>query len=189
MFMAELLKIASTPISGVLVVESDAILDHRGSFARFYCEQALASVIGERRIVQINHSCTRDVGTVRGLHYQNPPHAEMKFVRCFRGRVWDVAVDLRAGSPTFLSWHAEELSPENSRMLVIPEGCAHGFQALEEESELLYLHTACYYPPAEGGLQPVDPELSIKWPLSVVHLSERDRNYPLLSADLPGLSI
>lgn len=111
----------------------------------------------------------------------------MKFVRCLRGRVWDVAVDLRRSSPSFLKWHAEELSPEHATMLVIPEGCAHGFQVLEAESELLYLHTAHYEKSAEGGVRHDDPRLGIHWPLPVTDLSERDRSHPLLDTTFPGV--
>ena len=120
--------------------------------------------MGSRQIVQVNQSCTRTVGAVRGMHYQHEPHAEMKLVRCLKGKVWDVAVDLRAGSSTFLQWHAVELSAEKARMIVIPEGFGHGFQVLEEDSELLYLHTAHYAPFAEGGVRPMDPRLSIAGP-------------------------
>ena len=113
----------------------------------------------------------------------------MKLVTCLRGRVWDLSVDLRSGSKTFLKWHAEELTPLNCRTLVIPEGCAHGFQALEEESELLYLHTAFYNPKSEMGVQPTDPRLSIPWPLAIADLSARDGNHPLLPLDYSGIHI
>ena len=112
----------------------------------------------------------------------------MKLVRCLKGRVWDVAVDLRGGSPTFLQWHAEELSPENARMMVIPEGCAHGFQVLESDSELLYLHTAIYAPESEGGVPYDDPCLSISWPLPVADLSERDRRHPPINPEFIGIT-
>ena len=104
-----MMKISSTPLAEVAVVETTPRRDHRGVFARLFCIHELSSIIGQRRIVQINHSHTHLVGAVRGMHYQHPPHAEMKLVRCLKGRVWDVAVDLRAGSPTFLQWHAVEL--------------------------------------------------------------------------------
>jgi dTDP-4-dehydrorhamnose 3,5-epimerase len=120
--MERRMNVRQTALTGVVVVESTAFADHRGAFVRFYCEQELSEVIGTRRIAQINHSRTSTIGAVRGMHYQRPPHAEMKMVRCLKGRVWDVAVDLRAGSSTFLQWHAEELTPDNGRMLVIPEG-------------------------------------------------------------------
>ena len=175
------MEITPTTIPGVLIAETRLQVDHRGVFARLYCESELAGIIGNRHIVQINHSRTAAVGAIRGMHFQHPPHAEMKLVRCLKGRVWDVAVDLRADSPTFLKWHAEELTPENARMLVIPHGCAHGFQVLEPESELLYLHTACYAPEAEGGVRHDDPQLGIAWPL-------RDRGHPLVGPDFSGLA-
>lgn len=180
------MKIAQTALAGVMVVETTPFADHRGAFACLYDARDLAPVIGVRRIVQINHSRTAAVGTVRGMHYQNPPHAEMKLVRCLRGRVWDVAVDLRAGSPTYLRWHAEELAADNARMLVVPEGCAHGFQVLEPESELLYLHTAFYAPEAEDGVFCEDPRLGIAWPLPVIGLSQRDRSFAPIAPNYTG---
>lgn len=181
------MEIHPTIIAGVVMVETAFLFDHRGGFARFFCERELMPVLGERRIVQINYSRTSVVGTVRGMHYQCPPHAEMKLIRCLRGRVWDVAVDLRAGSPTFLMWHAEELVPSNARMLVIPEGCAHGFQALEPDSELLYLHTTFFEPSSEGGVRYDDPQLAISWPLAVVGLSQRDQNHRPLESTFNGI--
>ena len=145
--------------------------------------------MGDRRIVQINHSMTRSVGAVRGMHFQHPPHAEMKMVRCLKGRVWDVAVDLRHGSPTFLQWHAVELSPENALMMLIPEGCAHGFQVLEGDAELLYLHTSFYTPESEGGVRYDDPVIGIQWPLAVCDLSLRDQQHPLVNNEFQGLKI
>ena len=181
------MNIVQTALPGVLVVETAAFVDHRGGFARFYCEQELIEVIGDRRIVQINHSRTSSSGAVRGMHYQKPPYAEMKLIRCIKGRVWDVALDLRVQSPTFLQWHAEELSTDNRRMMVIPEGCAHGFQTLEADSELLYLHTEFYTPTAEGGVLHDDPRLAIHWPLPVVDLSERDLRHTAIPADFSGI--
>ena len=181
------MKIVRTSIPGVLIVETEPYADHRGALARLFCSEALKDIVGSRHIVQINHSRTHTVGAVRGLHFQHPPHAEMKLVRCLKGKVWDVAVDLRAGSSTSLRWHTEELSLENGRMLVVPEGCAHGFQVLEEGSELLYLHTASYLPASEGGIRPTDPRLAITWPLPVRDLSDRDRNHPLIDGQFCGL--
>ncbi len=183
------MKIHQTPITGLVVVESESQIDQRGFFIRLYCQKELQEIVGTRQIVQINQSRTRNVGAVRGLHYQHAPHAEMKLVRCLKGKVWDVTVDLRAGSPTFLQWHAEEISHKNARMLVIPEGCAHGFQVLEADSELLYLHTAPYTSSAEGGVRPTDSRLSIRWPLPVQDLSDRDLNHPLLSSNFTGSTV
>ena len=187
--MDKAVNIRPTRIAGLVVGETTPYIDDRGTFARLYCERELESFIGQRRIVQINHSRTAAIGAVRGLHYQLPPHAEIKLVRCLKGRVWDVAVDLRHDSPTFLYWHAEELTPANSRMMVIPEGFAHGFQVLEAESELLYLHTAFYEPDAEGGLRHDDPNLAINWPLAVSDLSARDGSHPLIDLNFSGIRL
>lgn len=183
------MKTTPTGIAGVVLVESDRRVDQRGSFSRLFCAQSLRAIVGARTILQINQSRTEEVGAVRGLHYQAAPHAEMKLVRCVAGRVWDVAVDLRRGSPTFLQWHSEELSRENARMLVVPEGCAHGFQVLDKHSELLYLHTAYYAPESESGIQPADPMLAIRWPLPITSLSDRDRSHKLLTPDFRGLPL
>jgi dTDP-4-dehydrorhamnose 3,5-epimerase len=183
------MKVNQTAIDGLVVVETRSRSDHRGSFARLYCQDELRDVLGPRQIVQINHSRTGNVGAVRGLHYQHGPYAEMKLVRCLKGKVWDVAVDLRCGSSSFLKWHAEELSPDNGVMMVIPEGCAHGFQVLEADSELLYLHTSFYTASAEGGARPTDARLSISWPLPLQDLSDRDQNLPILTADFMGLVV
>jgi dTDP-4-dehydrorhamnose 3,5-epimerase len=182
-------KILPTALPGVVVVETAPFIDQRGAFARWFCEKELDAIVEHRRIVQVNHSRTTRMGALRGFHYQYPPHAEMKLVRCIGGRIFDVAVDLRQGSATFLQWHAEELTPTNARMLVIPEGCAHAFQTLEAESELLYLTTACYAPEAEGGVRFDEPRLSIPWPLDVVDLSRRDQSLPILNADFSGISL
>ncbi|MFM0559303.1 dTDP-4-dehydrorhamnose 3,5-epimerase [Paraburkholderia sediminicola] len=181
------MNIEPTAIAGVKVVQATPFADQRGVFQRVFCDRELEAVIGGRHLVQINHSRTMNVGAVRGMHFQRTPHAEMKLVRCLRGKVWDVAVDLRADSPTFLRWHAEELSFDNGRMLVIPEGCAHGFQVLEPESELLYLHTAHYEPAAEGAARYDDPRIGITWPLPISEVSQRDRLHPLLSNEFRGL--
>ena len=183
------MKVRRTDINGVAVVETSPFIERRGLFARLFCERELSEMLGGRHIVQANYSRTEVKGTIRGLHYQLPPHAEMKLVRCLRGRVWDIALDLREGSPTFLDWHAEELTPENALMLVIPEGCAHGFQTLEPGSDLLYLHTALYEPAAEGGVRADDPRLKINWPLPITELSPRDQTPLWLSADFAGIAL
>ena len=183
------MKLNQTPIDGLMVIKTEPHNDQRGSFVRLYCQEELLNILGSRKIKQINQSYTRDIGTVRGLHYQHAPHSEIKMVRCLKGKVWDVVVDLRSGSPTFLKWHAEELSSANNRMIVIPEGCAHGFQVLEADSELLYLHTVAYSSSAEGGIRPTDQKLSISWPLAVQNVSDRDLNHPLLTPDFTGLIV
>lgn len=180
-------SVRPTAIEGVVVVEGQPRGDSRGAFMRLYCEDELRELIGQRRIVQINHSRTQRVGTVRGMHFQHAPHAEMKLVRCLRGRVWDVAVDLRRSSPSFHRSFGVELTPGNGRMLVVPEGCAHGFQVLEPDSELLYLHTAAYAPGAEVGVRCTDPLLDIRWPLPPVELSPRDLAFAPLTPAFDGI--
>ncbi len=183
------MKILPTPIQAVSLIEVMPSQDHRGSFYRAFCDQELEPIFQGRTIRQINVSCTESVGAIRGMHFQNPPYAEMKLVRCLKGRVWDVALDLRQGSPTFLQWHGVELSVDNARMLVIPEGCSHGFQVLEPRSELLYLHTQSYEPTAEGGVRYDDCAVQIHWPLPPTDVSERDRTHPLLTSGFKGIAL
>lgn len=177
------------PLYGLVRVQRQPLQDARGLFERMFCADELAAAGWTQPIAQINHSLTRQRGSVRGLHYQRPPHTEMKLVSCLRGEVWDVAVDLRAGSPTFLQWHAERLSPDNACALLIPPGFAHGFQALADDAELLYLHSAAYAPGAEAGLNPLDPRLALPWPLPVAEMSERDRSHALLTASFEGVPL
>ncbi|MDM8546566.1 dTDP-4-dehydrorhamnose 3,5-epimerase [Candidatus Venteria ishoeyi] len=183
------MKIIATPLDDVFVVESERFSDQRGSFARFFCTQELASVLGLRHIKQINHSITLQQGTIRGMHFQYPPHAEMKMVRCIKGEVFDVAVDLRTDSKNFLHWHGEILNPENNKMMLIPEGFAHGFQTLSTDTELLYLHTAAYAPQYEGGIAFDDPALNISWPLALTDCSERDRQHKRIDNQFTGIAL
>ena len=124
---------------------------------------------------------------MRSLHFQYPPHAKIKLVSCLQGEIFDVAVDLRQNSPTFLQWHGVVLSAQNKQSLLIPEGFAHGFQALSQDCELIYLHTAAYHPEAEGALNVADPRLNIAWPLAITEISERDRNHKLIEQDFQGI--
>lgn len=181
------MNILATKIAGVRILESTVFSDERGSFSRLFCATELQEILSERSIVQINLSCTRNVGAVRGLHYQRFPYAEMKIVRCIQGRVFDVAVDLRRESPTFLQWTACELTPESNRSFVIPEGCAHGFQVLEADSRLLYLHTEFYAPEAEGAVCFDDPQVGVAWPLGPTDISVRDLSHPYLDSEFQGI--
>ncbi len=181
------MKIHETPLPGLRLVESTVRSDHRGRFERAYCEQAMASLSPRLRVAQANLSTTVGRGTLRGLHFQTAPALEAKLVRCLRGKVHDVAVDLRAGSRTFLKWHAVELSEDRPLALFIPEGFAHGFQVLSDEAQLLYFHTAPWSAECEGGLRHDDPALSIRWPLAVGEISDRDLNHPLLDAGFNGI--
>jgi dTDP-4-dehydrorhamnose 3,5-epimerase len=182
-------EVQDTPLSGLKLLRRRSLGDERGFLARLFCAGDLAACGWAQPIAQINHTCTRAPGTLRGMHFQHPPHAEMKLVHCVRGAVWDVAVDLRAGSDTFLCWYAAELSAENLQALLIPPGFAHGFQSLREDSELLYCHSAAYRAEAEGGLDPRDPRLAIPWPLPVQAISVRDAGQRPLDAAFAGLRL
>ena len=176
-------ELRRTPINGVFELLAQPFADHRGAFLNAFRANELAFMgsWGDRGIAQVNLSLTEAVGTIRGLHLQAEPHSESKLVRCLRGRVWDVAVDLRRDSTTYGQWHAVELSPEQGNTLLIPEGCAHGFQVLQPGSELLYLHSGAWVPEAETGVRWDDPTLAVAWPLPVVGLSDRDCSLPRLS--------
>jgi dTDP-4-dehydrorhamnose 3,5-epimerase len=181
------MKIIPTPIAGVVIVQTSPFRDPRGAFYRAFCDSELASILEGRTICQVNMSLTERVGVIRGMHFQYAPHAEMKLVRCQRGRVWDVAIDLRQSSPTFLQSYGVELSPENALMMVIPEGCAHGFQVLEAGSEVLYLVTSAYQPHSEGGIMYNDPMINISWPMTATDLSHRDTSHTLLCKKFTGI--
>lgn len=185
--MSSRFDLLDTPIPGLCILQRKPIGDSRGYLERLFCSEELQALVPGKHIAQINHTLTANRGTVRGMHFQRPPHAETKFVSCLRGEVFDVAVDLRHNSPTFLRWHAELLSAINHKTLVIPEGFAHGFQTLTDDCEMLYFHTAAYQPGAEGGLNPQDPRLAIHWPLPVSGLSPRDAAHALLDDAFTGM--
>ncbi len=176
-----------TALAGLYSVRRLPVGDARGSLERMYCRDELSPLLGERHIAQVNRTHTAHRGTVRGMHFQHRPHAEAKLVSCLRGAVFDVAVDVRRGSPTFLKWHGELLTGDNHLTLAIPEGFAHGFQCLTDDCELLYVHTAAYCREAEGGLHPQDPRLAIAWALPVEALSPRDAAHPFVDDTFPGV--
>lgn len=185
--MTERLKQIQTPIEGVRIVERERQGDDRGWFERFFCSEELTGLLNGRSIFQMNRSFTLEAGTVRGIHLQRSPHAECKMVSCLSGAIFDVAVDLRAGSPTFLKWFGVELSAENERSLWIPEGCGHAFQSLEQNVTMLYLHTANYVPSAEFGLNATDEAVGIDWPMEVRNRSKRDLGFDCIDASFSGL--
>lgn len=170
-----------------MLVQRSKIEDSRGFLSRLYCAEIFRNAGINKGIAQINHTSTKKKGTVRGMHYQSPPYSECKIISCLSGEIFDVAVDLRRYSPTFLQWHAEVLSAENQRSLLIPEGFAHGFQTLTEDCDLIYLHTHIYEPSAEAALNARDPQLSITWPLEITEISERDRNHAFLANEYEGI--
>lgn len=176
-------------LSGVYAIRRNPIQDSRGFFERLFCSEELQAIGLKGSIAQINHTLTSRKGTVRGLHYQNFPHTETKIVTCLQGKVFDVAVDIRRESPTFLQWYAEVLSADNYTSLYIPDGFAHGFQALTGNCELLYLHTVPYRAEAEGALHVQDPALNIQWPLEITELSDRDKAHSMITREFTGVAV
>lgn len=183
------MKISETEIEGLFDVTLEQISDSRGFFVRSYCLKELSTYKKDITIVQINHSMTVEKGLIRGMHYQLPPFCETKFIRCIRGAVFDVAVDLRRNSPTYLKWHCIILKPGNMKMLIIPEGFAHGFQTLEENCEMLYFHTQYYNRDYEAGVNYNDPKIKIEWILPVASISEKDRNYPFIDSSFKAIEL
>ena len=174
------MKFIPTILNGSFTIQLDPINDERGWFARYFCKKEFSTIGHNKEWVQMNHSFSLKKGTLRGMHFQKPPYSEIKLVRCIQGSVFDVIIDLRKDSPTFLKWVGTELSAENKLMMYIPEGFAHGFQTLEDNSGLLYMHTAYYSPEAESGLRYNDPQVNISWPLEISEISMRDTNHDIL---------
>ena len=181
--------VTDLPLRGLKLVTRQSLGDGRGFLSRLFCSDELGLAGWYKPIAQINHTFTAKRGTVRGMHYQHQPNAEMKLVTCIQGEVWDVAVDLREGSPTFLHWHAEILSERNNRALLIPEGAAHGFQTLTDNVTLLYCHSVAHNPEAEGVLNAKDPSLAINWPLEITEQSLRDTKCPLIDTKFKGVGL
>jgi len=176
-----------TTLTGSYTIDLQPVSDGRGWFARTFCKEEFQQIGHNKEWVQLNHSFTAKKGALRGMHYQLPPFAEIKMVRCIAGAVYDVIIDLRKNSPGFLEWYGTELSAANKRMLYIPEGFAHGFQTLTADCELIYHHTALYTPGAEGGILYSDPKLGIQWPLAPTEISDRDNQHPLLTDQFSGI--
>ncbi len=183
------MRFQETRLAGAFVVELELRADSRGYFARAFCRRELEEHGLTPEVAQANLARTSRKGTVRGLHFQFPPHAEAKLVRATRGAVLDVAVDLRPESPTFLQHVAVELTANDQRALYVPERFAHGYQTLEDGTDILYLASVPYAPGFDGGLSPLDPRLGIAWPLPVVELSEKDAGAARLDQALDQLRL
>lgn len=183
------MRFAESLIKGVYLISMEPISDSRGWFSRSFCKEEFKQIGFEKEWVQMNQSYTARRGSIRGMHYQIPPYSEVKMVRAIRGKVMDVIVDVRKGSATFLKYVAVELSAENKQAVLIPEGCAHGFQTLEDDCELIYAHTAFFVKGSEGGLRYNDPAIGVKWPLAPTEISARDLEHPLVENDFQGLSL
>ncbi len=183
------MKFTETKLKGSYIIDLDVISDDRGWFARTFCKKEFEAIGHTGEWVQLNHSVTNKKGSIRGMHFQFPPYSEIKMVRCIAGSVYDVIIDLRAGSPTFLHWFGIELSASNRRMIYIPRGFAHGFQTLAGHCELLYHHSAFYTPSAEGGIRFDDNKINIQWMEPVTEISPRDSNHPLLDDTFTGIKL
>lgn len=176
-----------TILEGAYIIDLEPAGDSRGWFSRAFCKEEFEQIRHTKEWVQINHSFTTAKGSIRGMHYQLPPFSEIKMVRCIAGAVFDVIIDIRKESKTFLQWMGVELSAANKKMLYIPEGFAHGFQTLADNTELLYHHSEFYKPGAEGGIRFDDPLVKINWPLPATVISDRDRAHDLLNESFKGI--
>ena len=182
------MRFRETELKGVFVIEPEIIEDERGFFACSWTPIEFENHGLNPRLVQCNISYNTRSGTVRGMHFQMPPYQEAKLVRCTKGAIFDVALDLRSDSSTQYQWVTEELSAENHRMLYIPEGCAHGYQTLTDDTEIFYQMSEYYHPESAGGVRWSDPLFGIEWPLAMTVIAERDAAYPLVGHSQFGAS-
>ena len=188
-FMNRRFKVFPSELPDMYSLETISHIDERGIFQRKFCDKELDFFLGDSHISQINFSSTKNKGTIRGMHFQYPPFSEKKIIFCTRGSVFDVVIDLRAKSKTFLKWHTEILRQDNNRIILVPEGFAHGFQALENESELIYFHTKHFNEYSEGVINPINSNLNIQWPLKPSHISDRDLNGIEIDKKFNGISL
>jgi dTDP-4-dehydrorhamnose 3,5-epimerase len=182
------LNIEKLCLKGACIIHPNKYEDDRGSFSRVFCKEEMSKITNEN-FVQVNHSITTKKGTIRGMHFQYAPDAEVKMVKCIKGSILDVIVDIRENSPTLLKHHSEILSADNMKMIYIPKGFAHGFQTLEDNTELLYFHSNFYTQKNEGALNISDPLLNIQWPLDKIKLSSKDKEHNLVNVDFKGIKI
>lgn len=184
------MEFENTRLQGLKLILPDKKSDDRGFFFRSFCKSSFANAgLPNVEFVQLNHSFNKKKGTFRGLHFQYPPVSEDKLIRCINGAIFDIALDIRAGSPTFLQWQGFQLDDQSNHMLFIPKGFAHGFITLKADTSIAYHHTEFYQPGYEGGISIFDPKLSIKLPSEINVISERDRKHPYLSENFTGIKI
>ena len=182
LFKMNRFNIRKLSLSGLIEIIQLPIIDNRGFFSRIYCQDIFKELSFCKSISQINHTFTAKSGTIRGMHYQLPPATETKMITCLKGKIYDVVIDIRKNSSTFLESFSIELSSELNNSLIIPKGFAHGFQTLVNDVELLYLHDTAYNKVLESGLNPNDTNLKIKWPMKASLISERDLNHPFVES-------
>jgi len=178
-----------TKLGGAFTIDVEPFQDGRGFFTRTFCEKEFAEHNLVQHFVQANHSGTQGKGVIRGMHFQYTPFSEVKLVKCVQGAIFDVIVDVRAGSPTFLQWFGAELSAENKRMMYVPAGFAHGFQTLSDYSEITYMVSSFYNKESERGIKYDDAKVGIEWPLPVSLVSDKDLNIPLVDSNFMPVTI
>jgi len=172
------MEFIETILEGAYIINLDPKGDERGSFTRMFCQKELSKIGFNKNVVQINHSITNEKGTIRGMHYQDGSSSEIKIIRVIKGSVYDVIVDMRPSSNTYLKWISVTLSKDSPQLLYVPQGFAHGFQTLSQDVEMIYQHSTFYDPSSERGFCYNDPKIGISWPLPISVVSERDLNYP-----------
>lgn len=177
-----------TPLAAAFTIDVQPFQDSRGFFTRVFCEKEFAEHQLAQHFVQANHSGTQGKGVIRGMHFQHSPHCEVKLVKCVQGAIYDVIVDVRKGSPTFLQWFGAELTAENKRMMYVPAGFAHGFQSLSDYSEIVYMVSSFYNKESEGGIRYDDPAVKIQWPLPVSLVSDKDQKISLVDLSFDGVT-
>ncbi len=180
---------STTPLADLQIIERKRLGDDRGFLSRLFCREEFAALGWKQPVAQINHTQTVQKGTIRGMHFQYPPYSEMKLVSCLQGEIWDVAVDIRVNSPTYLQWYGVNLSAKNNKALLLPQGFAHGFQSLSNNVVILYCHSAPYNSAFEGGLNPRDPGLAINWPIPVTEISKKDISIASVNEGFKGVSL
>jgi dTDP-4-dehydrorhamnose 3,5-epimerase len=183
------MKFYPTPLEGAFLIELEKRGDDRGFFARFFCEKEFDDHGLQTRFLQVNNSLSAKRGTLRGLHYQLPPAGEVKLVRAIKGRLWDVIVDLRAGSPSFGKWFGAELNDENRLMMYVPRGFAHAFITLTDNVEALYMVSEFYAPDRERGVRWNDPAVGVEWPIQPTEISDKDKSWPDINAEFHGTEL
>lgn len=180
-------NIIEEPMNDLKLLKTIPMIDERGYFERMLCTDEFKEIGLTKPIVNINHSLTKEKGTIRGMHYQCKPKTETKIIKCIKGSILDVVIDIRENSPTFLHNYTIELNHSNDLMLYIPEGFAHGFQSLEDNTEIIYFVTNSYSQELESGLNPFDNKLSIKWPLECSFISNKDKLSPFIDNNFSGI--
>ena len=183
------LQFQKLKLEGLFLITREDLGDERGFLSRFWCSHEMRTTGWLNEIAQINFTFNKESGTVRGMHFQKRPYGEKKLISCLKGAIWDVAADLRPDSPTYLKWHAEELTEKNKKAFLIPEGFAHGYQTLTDDVELLYCHSKPFNKDSEGGVNPTDPLLEIEWPSEITVISSRDSNHPLIDDNFNGIQL